>query len=424
VNVRAWSSSGLLLIALSFAQHARAQDVALVGGDVYTVSGAMIPRATVVIRGERIVAVGKDIPVPASARKIDCSGKVITPGLIESESAIGLREIDLESSTVDSTPNWPDPVRAAVNALDAIDLRSPLVAVARRHGITSAIAAPNGGLISGRSAWVDLVGTRSKFFEKAARGPVAMHANLGMRGAQAVGGSRATAMMRFREVLDDARIFKKDRAAFQRNALYRLATSRLDLAALDPVLAGDMRLVLNVSRASDIVEAIAFAKRERLKIAIIGADEGWLVAKDLAQAKVPVIVEPLSNLPDSFEAKNARMDNATLLAQAGVKVALATRSSHNASNLRFALGNAVRAGLPQELALRAATLVPAEIYGLEKQYGSIEAGKIANIVVWTGDPFEPASYAETLIIHGEIQPPESRQTKLAERYIRRYQLAR
>lgn len=419
--VRVLSCVGLLA---AVSQSAAAQDLALVGGDVHTVSGAMIPGATVVIRGERILAVGKDVPVPSSAKKIDCTGKVITPGLIETESAIGLREIDQEGSTVDNSPNWPDPIRAAVNAVDAIDLRSPLVGVARRHGVTSAVSVPTGGLISGRSAWIDLVGPRSKFFDKAVRGPVAMHANLGIRGAQSIGGSRATAMMRFREALDDARTFKKERAAFQRNQLYRLTTSRLDLAALEPVLSGEMRLVLSVSRASDILEALAFAKRERLKIAIIGAEEGWLVAKELAAAKVPVIVEPFSNLPDSFESKNSRGDNATLLAQAGVKVAIATRSSHLASNLRFALGNAVRAGLPQELALRAATAVPAEIYGLEKQYGAIDPGKIADVVVWTGDPFEPASYAETLIIRGEVQPAESRQTKLAERYIRRHDLVR
>jgi imidazolonepropionase-like amidohydrolase len=407
-----------------FGLESRAQDLALVGGDVHTVSGALLSRATVVIRGERIVSIGKDVPVPAAAKKIDCTGKVITPGLIESESGIGLVEISLEPSTVDASPAWPDPVRAAVSAADAIDLRSPLIPVARRHGITSVVTVPSGGLISGRSAWIDLVGPRSKFFDRAVRGSVAMHASFGIRGAQAVGASRATAMMRFREVLDDARVFKKDRGAFQRNALYRMSTSRLDLSALDPVLAGDMRLVVAVSRASDILSALELAKRERLKLALIGVDEGWLVAKEIAQARVPVIVEPLSNLPDSFEAKNARIDNATLLAQAGVRVAIATRSSHNASNLRFALGNAVRAGLPQELALRAATLVPAEIYGLDKQYGSIEAGKVADLVVWTGDPFEPSSYAETIIIRGEVQPTDSRQTRLAERYIRRYDLAR
>jgi imidazolonepropionase-like amidohydrolase len=401
-----------------------AQDLALVGGDVYTVSGAMLPRATVVIRGERILAVGKDIPVPASAKKIDCTGKVITPGLIEAESAIGLREIDQEASTVDSSPNWPDPVRAAFNALDAIDLRSPLVAVARRHGVTSAIAAPNGGLISGRSAFIDLVNPKSKYFDRAVRGPVAMHASFGYRGAAFVGGSRATAMMRLREVFDDARIFKRSRAAFEKNALYRMSTSRLDLVALDAVLSGELRFVVQASRASDIVAVLELAKRERLKIAIIGAEEGWLVTKELAAAKVPVIVEPLSNLPDSFEAKNARLDNATLMARAGVKVAISTRSTHLASNLRFMLGNAVRAGLPQELALRAATLVPAEIYGLDKQYGSLEAGKIANVVIWTGDPFEPSSFAETSIIRGEAQPVESRQSKLAERYIQRHGLVR
>lgn len=400
------------------------RELALVGGEVHTVRGAVIPGGTVLIRGDRIASVGKDIPVPSSARVIDCKGRVVTPGLVESDSALGLVEISLEPSTVDNAPSWPDPVRAAVYAGDAVDLRSSLIGVARRHGVTSAVTAPSGGLIAGRSAWIDLVGPRSRHGDRAVGGPVGMHGALNVSGAQAIGGSRATAIMRLREVLDDARTFRRERSAFARNALYRMSTSRLDLAALEDVVAGRMRLVLSVSRASDILAALELARKEKLKIALVGGEEGWLVADAIARAKVPVIVQPLENLPDSFEARNARSDNATLLARAGVAVAVATRSSHNASALRFTLGNAVRAGLPWALALKAATLVPAEIFGLEKAYGSIEPGKAANVVVWTGDPFEPSSWAETVIIRGEIEPTESRQTRLSARYIRRLGLRR
>jgi imidazolonepropionase-like amidohydrolase len=331
-------------------------------------------------------------------------------------------EVSLEPTTVDNSPRGVDVTRAAVNVIDAVDIRSSLVGVARRGGVTSAVSMPSGGLIEGRSAWIDLVGPRSRFLERAARGPLAMHVALDENGAKAVGGSRTTMMLHFRRVLEDARIFKTQKVAFMKNALYPLSASRLDLAALDDVLTQKIRLVVEASRASDIVSVIEMAKRERIRIAILGAEEGWLVADVLAQARVPVILTPFENLPQRFETLNNRGDNATLLAKAGVRVAIATRSSHNAADLRFALGVAVRAGLPQGLALRAATIVPAEIFGMERQYGSLEAGKIANVVVWTGDPFEPSSWAEDVIIRGELQPTENRQTRLSQRYIEKYKL--
>lgn len=399
-------------------------DLVISGGDLHTVSGAVIPHGTLVIRGERIVALGKDLPVPAGATVIDATGKVVTPGLIETDSAIGLVEISMEAETADNLPRLVDPIRAAVSARDAIDLHGSLPGVARRHGVTSAVSVPSGGLISGRSAWIDLVSPRSRFFDGAVRPEVAMHGGLGAAAAAAAGASRAAAVLRLREVLEDARVFARERGAFTRGQLYDLSTSRLDLAALGAVLTGSIPFVVEVHRAADIVAALELARAERLRLVLIGAEEGWMVADEIAAAKVPVIVEPLSNLPDAFETRNARADNATLLAQAGVKVALSTRSSHLASNLRFYLGNAVRAGLPPALALRAATLTAAEIFGQEKHYGSLEVGKLANVVVWTGDPFEPSSFAQEVVIRGELQPTESRQTRLARRYIERHGLVR
>jgi imidazolonepropionase-like amidohydrolase len=222
--------------------------------------------------------------------------------------------------------------------------------------------------------------------------------------------------MRLREVLDDARLFKSEEGAYRRNQLRELATSRLDLEALQDVLSRKIPLVIRVARAADILAVLRFAKEEKVNVALVGAEEGWLVAAQIAEAKVPVLVNPMANLPDSFEARNARSDNVTLLAKAGVKVAVTTEASHNASGLRFHLGNAVRAGLPHDLALRAGTLTPAEIFGADKKYGSIAQGKIANIVVWTGDPFEPSSWAETILVRGEPQPTHNRQTRLRDKY--------
>lgn len=403
--------------------------IALVGGDVYPVSGPMIRGGTVLIRGERIAAVGAKVAVPEGAERVDCTGRRVTPGLIESDTAIGMVEISMEPSTVDAA-HGAGLVRAALDVADAIDVRSAAVGVARRQGVTSAVSAPAGGIISGQSAWIDLVdpdAVRAATDAVSPLGPpvvrrVAMHGALDAAAAAMAGGSRALTLLWMRRIFDDVRTYERERGAFERNQLRNLLVAAPDLEALRPVVHRRMRLVLAASRAADIRAALALARAEDLDLALLGAEEGWLVARELAAAHVPVIVQPNENLPEKFEARNARADNAALLVRAGVPVAISTRSTHAASNLRFLLGTAVRAGLAPDRALEAATLVPARIYGREAMYGAIEPGKAANLVVWTGDPFEPAAHAETIIVRGELQPTADRQTRLAERYIERYRL--
>lgn len=411
-----------LLLATLAAGPVQADPIALVGGDVYTVSGAMLPGATVLIDKGKIVSVGTDVAIPTGATVLEVKGKRVTPGLIDVDSQLGLVEVSMEGSTVDASPHLRGPVRAAVYAGDALNPLSTLVGVARRHGVTSVLTSPEGGLIAGRSAWMDLVGPDSLQLFEASQGPVSLRVFLGEAGAEAWGGSRATAMARLREAFDEARVYRSRVAQYERGALYDLHTARLDLIALEPAVRGRMPVVVSVSQASDILAAVKMAKAEGLQLVLLGAEEGWMVADALARAKIPVIVNPLSDLPARFESRYARPDNVVLLARAGVQVAIATGSAHNASSLRFLLGNAVRAGLPAELALRAATLAPAEMHGLGAQYGSIDRGKVANLVVWSGDPFEPSSAAEVVIVRGEIQPVDSRQTALANKYIRRLKL--
>jgi imidazolonepropionase-like amidohydrolase len=403
---------GALLLLLAAPEPA----LAIVGGEIHPVNGPVIPRGTVLIRGDRIVELGPAVKVPPGATVIEAQGRWVTPGLVEGDSELGVVEVDAIRGTNDAGVGSPDPIRAAARMTDAVDLGSALIGVARRHGITSAVAVPYGGLIAGQSAWFDLVDPGSPHAKDAVRGPAAVHAILGEVGASVAGGSRAMAMLKLREVLEDARVYAKDKGAFERNALRRLVTSRLDLEALQEVLARRVRLVLRVHRASDILAALRFAEEEKITIALLEADEGWMVASEIAKAGVPVLVNAFQNLPASFERRGARSDNAALMAKAGVKVGLTTESAHNASSLRFLAGNAVRAGLPAELALRAVTLVPAEIYGQAKRSGSLEPGKQANLVVWTGDPFEPSSWAEVVIIAGLEQPLENRQTRLRDRY--------
>lgn len=414
-------SSSLFVLALfcsASAPPARANPpIAIVGGLVKPVSGPPIPDGLVLVEGERIRYVGPRRALPPGAEIVDATGKLVTPGLIDAITQLGAVEISLVPSTRDHELEAAAPVRAALYVGEAIDLRSSLIGVARRHGVTSALSVPTGGLVSGRSALVDLAEpTPERPDASLVFGPAAVHASLGARGARVVGGSRAEALLRLRELLEDTRAFMRNRSAFERNAFRPLAVHRLELEAMIPVVERRQPLFVSVSRAADILSVLAFGEREGISLVLVGAEEAWQVAGALAKAEVPVILHPLDNLPADFESRLARQDASAQLAAAGVRVTISTFSSHNAGSLRFVLGNAVRAGLSPELALAAATLEPARILGQAKELGTLQAGLRANLVVWTGDPFEPRSHAERVMVRGTWQSTENRQTRLRARH--------
>jgi imidazolonepropionase-like amidohydrolase len=218
-------------------------------------------------------------------------------------------------------------------------------------------------------------------------------------------------------VLNDARELPRRRADVERGQSRPLAAPVPDLEALQPVLAGTLPLVLLADRQSDILAAVDLAAEYSLRLIIGGGAEAWRVADRLAAARVPVVLAPLTNIP-SYDALGARYDNAARLHQAGVRIAFITAAdaTHNARLVKQDAGNAVSYGLPWDAALRAVTLTPAEIYGLGATYGSLEPGKVANVVVWSGDPFEFATAVEHVFIRGRAIPLASRQTELLERY--------
>ncbi len=195
----------------------------------------------------------------------------------------------------------------------------------------------------------------------------------------------------------------------------RLAAGRLDLKALKPVLQGKMPLMIGVNRQSDIRTALRLAEEYRLRIVIMGGREAWLEAENIARAQVPVVIDPSANLPGNFDALKTRHDAVSILSRAGVRVAISTFSTHNARKLRQWAGNAVRSGLSPAIALQSVTSIPAEILGLSDR-GIISKGRIADIVVWSGDPFELSSHAEHVIIGGRVMPRSHRQHALFERY--------
>lgn len=409
-------AAAMLLAILALPGAALAQPLALVGGTVLPGEGDPIEAATVVIRDGRIVSVTAGGAAPSGARTIDCAGTVITPGFVGVGSAIGLEEIGLEPSTNDDAPEGEhvDPVRASFSAADGYNPRSTLIPVARRWGVTSVVSAPTGGLVSGTSAWMDLRG--ATLDDVMVEETAALHVNLGDGGIAASGGARATALGRLREILDDAQVYRQRRAAFDRRGLRELSVSHLDLERLAGALAGDFPVIVRVSRASDILRVIELGRSYGLRLVLDGVEEGWMVATQIAAADVPVMLRPMTNLPSQFSMLHSRYDNAALLEAAGVRIVITAAGAHGQRNLRQEAGNAVASGLSRDAALAALTVEPARVFGLEDRYGTIAAGRVANLVVWTGDPFELTTWARNVIIRGEDVPLRTRQTLLFERY--------
>ncbi len=386
----------------------------LVGAQVHVGDGTVIEGGVVEIRGTRIVAVGgpqRAESLPASAQVIDLTGRRLTPGLVAASTPLGLVEIGMESSTVDSERHNPDPIRSGYDAATAVHADSSLIPVSAIEGITSAAVTPQGGLLSGQVAWIDLVAGDHEGI--VARPRIAVAGTLG----RAFQGSRAATLSRLREVLDDARFYRDRRTAYERRQTRDLSAHPLDLEALWPVLDGQAPLVVRANRASDLLALAALAKESGLRVVAVGASQGWRVAAALADANVAVLVQPSKNLPTGIDHLGARLDNATRLHEAGVTVGIAVLDeAHNIRNVTQEAGIAVAHGMPAQAALTAVTLAPARIYGMDEHYGSIAAGKVANLVVWDGDPFELSQWPREVYVRGRAIPMRSRQTLLRDRY--------
>jgi imidazolonepropionase-like amidohydrolase len=389
-----------------------AQTVAITGGTVYPVAGPKIENATVLIQGGRIAAVGTNVAIPAGATHIDAKGKWITPGLIDGAGQTGLVEISAVPGTREASFRG-DAIAAAFNVTEGINPASTLIPVTRIAGVTTVLTVPAGNLISGQAALIDLDGATVE--QMVIKTNVGVVADLSENGKEGGGGSRAGVALRLRQVFRDALEYERRRADFTRAQMQALAAPAADLEALLPVLHGQVPLIAVANRASDISTALRLAREFKLRLILAGAQEGWEVAGAIAAAGVPVLVEPLDNIP-SFDALGVRYENAALLAKAGVKVILLETDTHNARNLRQQAGNAVSYGMTWEQALRAVTLAPAEAFGVADRYGSLEVGKVANVVVWTGDPFELSTGVAHVFIRGKEISLRSRQTELLERY--------
>jgi len=431
----------LLILAASPAPAPQpaASPVALVGGRVFPVSGPPIEGGTVLIRDGRIEAVGKGIPVPADARKIDASGQWVLPGLIDSRTHLGIWEVDLDEMSRDEDER-SDPVTPQARVIDAFYDESENIRVTRQTGVAAALVAPgDGNLINGQSALVDLSG--GDLDRVLLKFPVAMHFSLGEPPKARYAARNQTPSTRMgsaaliRSTLIQAREYLAKRDVYDRRVL-ECETGRpgrskgrkeercppdvpardLRMEALLPVLKGEVPAIFRAQRMDDILTAVRLAEEFHLRLILSHAAEGYKVADLLDSRKIPVIVGPITTQPDRIETAGALYENAARLHDAGVKIAIQTGQTSDARVLPWEAGLAVAYGLPWDAALRAVTLSPAEIFGVADRLGSLDRGKQANVIVTTGDPFQPLSHVRHLFIRGREVPLRCRQDDLAEKY--------
>jgi N-acyl-D-aspartate/D-glutamate deacylase len=396
------------LAALPFA--ASAQDLLIRNATVHTVTErGTLERADVLVRNGRIAAVGTGL-ASAGATVVDANGRALTPGLFGGITALGVVEVSLEKSTVDNDPHAAERDKAAeprpeFDVTLSFNPDSAVIGVNRVEGVTYAMVAPGGvsgdTVIAGQGAVARLDGRADAMVAPSRT----LFANLN------AGVSRAGQFMLLEQATREAKPTPQ-----MRDADFRLLTPT-GREVLARYLSGG-RIAFSVDRATDIRQALAFAQKQGARPVIVGGAQAWQVAGPLAQAKVPVILDPLVDLPDSFDQIGATLDNAARLHKAGVRIAFTNLNdgTHNARKVRQAAGVAVAHGLPFDAALAALTANPAEIFGLGGEYGRIAPGYVADLVLWSGDPLEVTSIAEQMWIDGRAQSMRSRQTELRDRY--------
>ncbi len=406
-------------IAMSISIQAQAlENLAITGAEIHTMAGqGIIEEGTVLIENGVITGVTDGVSVPSGYTEIDASGKVLTPGFMGALTSLGLVEVSssagVNDSRVDAHP--VSTVGAAYDVQYAINNDSTVLDVTRIEGFTSAVTgiSGTGQLFNGQGAIISL----DKSFDSVLLPQAYMHVDVANAGADRNGESRAALWVSLHQSFDEALVAAS--VDLSPSNEWHGMISRADAIALNKVLEGDMPLLVSANRAADILQVLKLkARYSALNIVLVGASDGWRVAAQIANAGVAVILSPENNLPGNFDELGATLENAARLHEAGVMIAIGI-NTHNVRLAAQHAGNAVANGLPHSAGIAALTVNPAIIFGMNEKVGTIERGKRADLVVWSGDPLEVTEAAEVVLINGVVTSMESRQTKLRDRYMNR-----
>lgn len=419
--IRALLLSAAALIALP----AAAQDVAITNAKLVIGDGtAPIEGGTVVVRAGKVVAAGRGVAIPAGVESVDAQGHYVTPGIVAAFSRVGLVEVDAVDGTNDRSANRSR-FSAGLDIAPALNPMGSPIAVNRAAGVTRAVVAPasSSNLFAGQGAVVDLADDMDMVTKPRALQFVAF----GEDGSAKAGGSRAATFLLFREQLLAARSYARNPATLAEwgnDAMIQ----RADAEALVRVINGTTPLFVRVDRAADIANVLKLrGEFPAMKLVLVGATEGWLVAREIAAAKVPVLVSPLSDLPDSFERLGATQSNAGRMKAAGVDVSVGVFDDDDAHKMGYTTqyaGNLVglsklpgASGLTWDQAFASITSAPARAVGMESAIGSLKAGRVGDVVIWDNDPLELGSRPTAVWIDGKRQSLVTRQDRLRDRYL-------
>ena len=415
-------------------QKARQGTYAITNARIETVSDGTIENGTIVIEGDRIIAVGKNVTIPAGAEIIDGTGLHVYPGMIDSGTSLGLTEVGSVAETND-TDEIGD-VTPQMDALTAINPNATAIPVTRVSGVTTVISEPAGGLLPGTAALINLFGYTA---EQMQAGNVKMLVlqfpvkrtgrGFGGFGGGGRGGANndpeaqyKKAMDKLNEIWDRAELYHKIASAYEANPEGKeRPVYAPEMDAIRPVISGERTLMLKVDEEAAILAALEWVKARKItNVVFSGVSEGWRVADKIAEAGISCLVGPMLATPTrSSDRYDRAYANIGLMSDAGVKVAIRTGESENVRNLPFNAGFAAAYGLGKEAALRAVTLAPAEMFGIDKDFGSLSVGKKANLFISDGDPFETSTNILALFIDGFNVPMDSRHTDLYKEFLNR-----
>lgn len=377
----------------------------------------------VLVKDGKIAEVGANISAPTDVKVIDCTGLFVYPGMIDGMTRLGLEEIAAIGLTKDFDELGD--FNPHMDALTAVNPNSVSIPVTRTNGVTTVITAPTGGLFSGKASLINLHGyTPQQMYA----GFEAVIMNFPSSGKQGRWDRRSEEDVKKDyeksvSKLDGIWTKAKDYARMDSIAMAQKVAKTGYNPQMDALLStvrGKAKLMIRVNKKEDILNAIKWVEANKVDAIFVSVSEGWRVADELAKAKIPVLVGPILRTTARKHDKYDRpYKNPSILAKAGVKIAIMTNESENVRNLPFNAGFAAAYGLGIEDALKAVTINPAEIFGLGDQLGSIEAGKVANLFITDGDPFETKTQPKYLFINGWNVPIESRHTLLYDEFLER-----
>jgi len=383
------------------------ETVLLKGGLVHSGNGKSAVIQDILISENIIIGVGNNLIIDGNTRVIEVKGLPVTPGLISPMSNLGIVEINALDVTRDDESNL---LSAGFSIFNAFNPHSTGIPWNRSNGVTSAISTPSTSSfpIFGLGSYFVLDGS----LEIKGAKDIAMFGRLGSSY-----GSRAETLSLFGTLLEIGKLVKSVpvEEILEMTIADKLELQAQDIIALGKVANDFMPFVIETNRAVDILQALAMKKKYGLNLILASVEEAPMVLTELQESNTPVIIDPMDNIPNSFDELGSSLDLGRILDQAGIPIMFSTQRSHNYHLMRQGSGNAVAHGMSYETAIKGMTQTVAQTFNLDNR-GSIEPGKLADVIVWDGDPLEPASFPKIVMIEGQLQDLSSRSSKLTERY--------